>query len=126
LEYTKSKRRKSIEALVLGWDEGTAETVPSPLKGECGWDDFGERECKIWDTKSEKEEGEFEDVDLYESDDEGPRGRSREFGGNRGKEREVDEDAQMTEALRARSMFLRQFDGGETFGDEDVEGEQFL
>jgi len=35
---------------------------------------------------------------------------------------EVDEDAQMREALRARSMFLRRFDGDdeETFGDEDM------
>lgn len=43
-----------------------------------------------------------------------------------GGEGEVDEDAQMTEALRARSMFLRQFDGGETFGDEDVENDEVL
>jgi hypothetical protein len=128
LEYTKSKRRKSIEALVLGWDEGTAETPPSPLKGECGWDDFGEQECKIWndgDNNDDKEEGKgfgegygFVDVDLGLDDDsdEGPRGRSR-VGPER--ERDEDEDEQMTEALRARSMFLRRFDGGETFGDED-------
>lgn len=90
MEYTKSKRRKSIEALVLGWDEGTAETPLSPLKGECGWDDFGERECEIWkekekETETETEGGGFEDVDLYSSDDEGPRGRSREVGGQNGR-----------------------------------------
>ena len=101
LEYTKSKRRKSIEPLVLG-DEGiiSAGGEPnSPLKEECS-EDWGKEEGRVW-----------EDVDL---DEEETRGRN--------KEREpVDEDEQR-EALRARSMFLRRFDGddgGEKFGDED-------
>jgi len=130
LEYTKSKRRKSIEALVLGWDEGTGTGMggSSPLKGECGWDEgeIDSEKCQSWkpnsksDSKEEDGEDVFEDVDLYTDANDGARGK----GGEKESESEA-EDVQMTEALRARSLFLRRFDfeGGETFGDEEGKGE---
>lgn len=103
LEYTRSKRRKSIEALVLGDDGAVGAAEPnSPLKEEWGGEDG-----KVW-----------EDVDLDEEDED-----EENIGRGRSKERKpVNEDEQMREALLARSMFLRRFDwddGGEKFGDED-------
>lgn len=111
LEYTKSKRRNSIEALVLGDEAAVAPVADSPLKGEVGWD-WGKEEGNAW-----------EDVGLGE-DGEGRRGRSRTPSyGAVGREVKVDDDVQMKEALRSRSMFLRSFDGDdgteERFGDED-------
>jgi hypothetical protein len=79
LEYTKSKRRKSIEAHEgIG---GIGQEPNSPLKEECG-EDWGKEEGRLW-----------QDIDLDDDDDDddedGPRGRTK----NRG---EVDEEGPST------------------------------
>lgn len=92
LDYTNSKRRKSIEALAAG-----EEVVShSPLTQESEWDWNGEEE-KSWDV--------FQYVD---------------YGGVKEVEDE-NEDLQMREVLMGRSELLRRNDGDdgeEKFGDE--------